>query len=164
MSNESKAGEEEGRETILVGVDFSRAAQEAVQRAAVLSRGFGSMLVLLHVIDPQGLEEMASVAGMAEAQLRERIEAERRRKLGLMVESLAGQGLTPHLIVSWGHPFEQILRKAQELAVDLIVLGTAGRSADLEHALFGSTAERVLRAAPCPILCVPIPRGAARTR
>jgi nucleotide-binding universal stress UspA family protein len=39
--------------------------------------------------------------------------------------------------------------------VSLIVLGTAGRSADLERALFGSTAEKVLRSAPCPVLCVP---------
>ena len=48
-----------------------------------------------------------------------------------------------------------ILKKASESGVSPIVLGTAGRSADLERALFGSTAERVLRSAPCPVLCVP---------
>ncbi len=48
-----------------------------------------------------------------------------------------------------------ILKHAIDLEADLIVLGTSGRSADLERALFGSTAEKVLRGAPCPVLCVP---------
>jgi universal stress protein A len=58
-------------------------------------------------------------------------------------------------VIAWGIPFEEILRKAADTSASLIVLGTMGRSADLERALFGSTAEKVLRSAPCPVLCVP---------
>ncbi len=59
-------------------------------------------------------------------------------------------------LIAWGRPFEEILKKAAEMPAVLIVLGTAGHSADLEKVLFGSTAEKVLRSAPCPVLCVPL--------
>jgi nucleotide-binding universal stress UspA family protein len=59
-------------------------------------------------------------------------------------------------VIAWGRPFEEILKRAAEVSAVLIVLGTAGHSADLEKVLFGSTAEKVLRSAPCPVLCVPL--------
>ncbi len=89
--------------------------------------------------------------------MRQRLGRERRKQLGALiteVEEIEAGGTT-EIMVSWGTPFEEILKKAADFAVDLIVLGTAGRSADLERALFGSTAEKVLRATPCPVLCVP---------
>jgi nucleotide-binding universal stress UspA family protein len=114
-------------------------------------------LLVLHVIDAPGLDEIARLAGVEEKDLRERLAAERRQRLAaelVEVEDAAGE-ITTEAVISWGRPFEQILKRASELPVDLIVLGTSGRSADLERALFGSTAEKVLRAAPCPVLCVP---------
>ena len=59
-------------------------------------------------------------------------------------------------LIAWGRPFEEILKTAAEVPATLIVLGTAGHSADIEKVLFGSTAEKVLRSAPCPVLCVPV--------
>jgi nucleotide-binding universal stress UspA family protein len=55
-----------------------------------------------------------------------------------------------------GTPFLEILRTAKEKEVDLIVVGTHGRTG-LDHVLFGSTAEKVVRKAPCPVLSVRMP-------
>ena len=90
--------------------------------------------------------------------LHERLAKERRRRLAeLLIELEEGSRELPvtEPVIAWGVPFEVIVRKATDIAASMIVLGTMGRSADLERALFGSTAEKVLRSAPCPVLCVP---------
>jgi nucleotide-binding universal stress UspA family protein len=55
--------------------------------------------------------------------------------------------------VQMGRPFMEIIRYARDKEIDLIVLGTHGRSG-LKHALLGSVAERVVRKAPCPVLTI----------
>jgi nucleotide-binding universal stress UspA family protein len=155
---EDHPGETEtDRDLILVGIDFSPWATEALAAARALALERRAELLVVHVIDVNNLEEIASVAGVSEPLLRERIEAERRRRLAEVVSRASGNGgsVTITEVVTWGLPFEQILKRAAEFAADLIVLGVAGRAADLQRALFGSTAERVLRGATCPVLCVP---------
>ncbi|HEU4401638.1 MAG TPA: universal stress protein [Candidatus Polarisedimenticolia bacterium] len=151
-------GEESGRRWILVGVDFSRPARQALVEARHVAREREGSLVVLHVIEAHGLEETARLAEVPERHLRELLGRERRQKLEALlreVEDGAGE-VTTEIAIAWGHPFEEILRQATDRGVELIVLGTAGRSADLERALFGSTAEKVLRATPCAVLCVPM--------
>jgi len=142
---------------ILVGTDFSRPARHALVRARSLAREYECPLFVLHVIEARDVEELARLAGVPEPTLRERLEGERRLRLETHLPEVSGGGTVGRVesIVVWGHPFEEILKKAMDLGVGLIVLGTAGHTADLERALFGSTAEKVLRAAPCPVLCVP---------
>jgi universal stress protein A len=55
-----------------------------------------------------------------------------------------------------GIPYEEILRKAGETGASLIVLGTHGRTG-IDHLIFGSTAERVVRGAACPVLTIRMP-------
>jgi nucleotide-binding universal stress UspA family protein len=142
---------------ILVGTDFSRPARHALVRARSLAREYECPLYVLHIIEARDLEELARLAGLPETTLRERLEAERRARLEALLPEVNATGTMGRVesLVVWGHPFEEILKKAMDLGVGLIVLGTAGHTADLERALFGSTAEKVLRAAPCPVLCVP---------
>lgn len=146
-----------GSETILAAVDFSRAARRAFAQARFLARERGASLFVLHVVDAPGIEEMADLTGTPAEKLRERLGHERRRRLDEFLRDLddGGEPVELQPIVSWGRPFEEIVRRARSLAVNLIVIGSSGHSADLERALFGSTAEKVLRAAPCPVLCVP---------
>jgi nucleotide-binding universal stress UspA family protein len=72
-------------------------------------------------------------------------------------QKLAGYGNYEKYTIS-GIPYEEILKKAEEENIDLIVMGTHGR-AGIDHFLFGSTAERVVRKAVCPVLTVrpPVP-------
>jgi nucleotide-binding universal stress UspA family protein len=159
MSNDGDTPREEpGREFILVAIDFSKAARKALFKAISLASSGRAELLVLHVIDQHGLDEVAMLMQVSEDELRDRLEREHRDHLSsLLVEVMGSTEEVPFRpLISWGRPFQQILAKASEFAVDLIVLGNAGRTADLERALFGSTAERVLRGAPCPVLCVPL--------
>ncbi len=146
------------RPLILVGMDFSRPAQQALMYALTVARERDAALLILHVIDGHGLPELARLAEVPERTLRDRLGHERRQRLTEAVKAADdGRGevvLEP--LIAWGRPFEEILKKAAEMPAVLIVLGTAGHSADLEKVLFGSTAEKVLRSAPCPVLCVPL--------
>lgn len=145
------------RNTILVGTDFSRPARRALGEALSLARQGDAAVMVLHVIHVPDLEELATLAGIPETELRERLVKERRERLAdLVTEVEEERGDVPvETVLSWGHPYEAILKRATDAAVSIIVLGTAGPSADLERALFGSTAEKVLRSATCPVLCVP---------
>jgi nucleotide-binding universal stress UspA family protein len=155
-----RAGTKRGitdRPWILAGVDFSEPSRKALDQALSLAREREAHLLILHVIDGEGLKETAPLVGFSEDDLRERLGKERRKRVeGVVAEARGRSGDVPsQVLIAWGRPFQEILRHSAEYAVNLIVLGTAGRSADLERALFGSTAEKVLRAAPCPVLCVP---------
>ena len=145
------------RDTILVGSDFSGPARRALRQALSLARERDAGLTVLHVIHVPDLEELAMLAGVTAQALRERLMKERRERLTVFVTDLRedGDGIPIETILAWGHPYEVILKRASDAAVSLIVLGTAGPSADMERALFGSTAEKVLRSATCPVLCVP---------
>jgi nucleotide-binding universal stress UspA family protein len=156
MSKQHKAPG--GRPWILVGMDFSRAAQQALMYALTVARERDAALLVLHVIDGHGLPELARLAEVPERTLRDRLGHERRQRLAEALQATdGGQADVPlEPLIAWGRPFEEILKQAAEIPAVLIVLGTAGHSADLEKVLFGSTAEKVLRSAPCPVLCVPL--------
>lgn len=145
------------RNTILVGSDFSGPARRALGQALSLARERDAGLMVLHVIHVPDLEELAMLAGVTAETLRQRLVKERRERLAELVRELQEEKgeLPVETVIGWGHPYEVILKKASDTAVSLIVLGTAGPSADMERALFGSTAEKVLRSATCPVLCVP---------
>lgn len=143
------------RRWIMVGVDFSPASRTALAAARALAAESDRALMVAHVIDGQGLAEIARLAEVPEKVLRDRLGRERRERLVELLKSDPDDvGAEP--FIAWGRPFEVLVRKATDLPASLIVLGNAGHSADLEKALFGSTAEKVLRSAPCPVLCVPI--------
>lgn len=149
---------------ILAATDFSEASRLAVLRARQIAHERGAELLVLHVINTDDVQELAHLTGLAPQTLKEKLTAERRERLTAFVnEAVAASEFSEKVptdtIVSWGRPYAEILRKAVEFDVDLVVLGLAGRSADLEHALFGSTAERVLRAARCEVLCIPLVRS-----
>jgi nucleotide-binding universal stress UspA family protein len=142
---------------ILVGVDLSPACYRVYREALTVARARGGRLFALHVIDGAGIAEMARLAGLLEGDLRDRLGRDRRERLEDFARRVGGPEVEVpvQMILAWGRPFEQIVRKANDLDVDLVVLGISGASADIERALFGSTAEKVLRSTSRPVLCVP---------
>lgn len=135
---------------ILVPVDFSDCAAKALQYALPFARQFGATLLVTHVIQPYiPIPEMTGVdVELIEAQMREAAE----RELKVVRQALPGDVVSEQ-VLRIGHPQTEIIRAAQELNADLIIVATHGRSG-LAHVFLGSTAERVIRHAGCPVLVV----------
>jgi universal stress protein A len=86
--------------------------------------------------------------------MREQAEKELQAEAESRLQTLAaGQSVAVETLVVWGSPPVEICRIAQERRVDLIVMGTHGRTG-LAHLFIGSVAERVVRYAPCSVLIV----------
>ena len=140
---------------MLVPVDFSATSLNAI-RAALKVAEPGGDVTLLHVIDEHFVRD-AVAAGMGTSEeiadkLRRLAEAEFEQALA-GVE--AGDVNVERMIVV-GVPFVEILKITRDLDLPLIVMGVRGRATPPEEFLFGSTAEKVLRLARVPVLCVPL--------
>ena len=139
--------------TILVAVDFSDSSDNAFQLALSMAQVFKSHLVILHVIN-----EPIDLRGFYVPHISyEKLEEEIAEGAEKMMESFCRQHIDDFTdfesrIVP-GMPYEQILAQAGELGAELIVLGTHGRTG-LDHVLFGSTAEKVVRKSKLPVLTV----------
>ena len=142
---------------ILCPVDFSDSADHAMRYASALAETFGAELTLLHVVAPivAALPGETLLPGTLQADIDELVDACRER-LEQTVGKLATSGLTVQHKVLNGVPFIEIIRYAREAEIDLIVMGTHGRTG-LGHLLIGSVAERVVRKSPCPVLTVKHP-------
>lgn len=138
---------------ILLPSDFSDCSAEAARAARRLAEIFGARLTVLHVLDePAALDPMFRGEVPLEL-LRGRMEQYAREAMEAFVAAgLQGAGNVETRIAS-GVPYREILREARETGADLIVIGTHGRTG-VEHAIFGSTAEKVVRMAPCPVLTI----------
>jgi nucleotide-binding universal stress UspA family protein len=140
---------------VLVAMDFSPNSRRALDFAIELVEQDGVILVL-HVVDSDFIarldEEGLSDREDATSRLRKRAE----ERLQEVVQSITTTGLQVDPMVVIGKPFAEILRVAADLDFEMIVLGAQGRrQGDIEEMLFGSTAEKVLRAARIPVISVP---------
>lgn len=137
--------------SILVPIDFSSESKKALRYAVPFAEQFGAKLTLLHVVEPVATPDFVTFPLMME---NDRIVAACRAKLATLVKQ---QKLDPKFVektlVRVGQPFHEISEAARTLKIDLIVISTHGYTG-LKHALMGSTAERVVRHAPCPVLVV----------
>jgi universal stress protein A len=139
---------------ILVPTDFSAAADAALDYAYELVGKFGASLEILHVLDhPLVVDGMAGEAYVSEAPtLRTAMLLEAQERL--RHRATPGAGVPPvHTEVLFGYGARTIAEYAAERGVDLIVMGTHGRTG-FAHLLLGSVAERLVRTAPCPVLTV----------
>jgi len=143
---------------ILFATDFSDNSKYALTFAISFAQKYDAMLFILHVIQqpsyPLGMYAEISFDAMDKfsQSISEAVEKEMQT---LKEKDLKGYPKYECMIVH-GTPFLEILRTAKEKNVELIVVGTHGRTG-LDHVLFGSTAEKVVRRAPCPVLSVRLP-------
>lgn len=140
--------------TILAPIDFSTGTREVVAAAASLARDLRARLVLLHVIEP--LPPAASEFGFAEAGARLAGTAEEHavKLLTDVQRQLHVAGITASTFHVVGVPGHAILEQARGFEANFIVLGSHGHGA-LYELIVGSTANRVLKEAKCPVLIVP---------
>lgn len=136
--------------SILCPVDFSAHADRALRHALALAGATGAHLTVLTVNDPV-LVAASSAAGYG-ATLRGQVES----ALASLLESLPTQvpPVVPALDIVTGAPADEIQKAAARTGADLVVMGTRGLGA-AGRLVFGSTAERVVRASAVPVLVVP---------
>jgi len=129
---------------ILYPTDFSSYSNQAYFHAVALAEIHGACLTVLYVY-----------AGVVEAAEAERDEEQDRRYWRSQLEQI--RPANPNIPVSHvfleGDPATEIARYAADANMDLIVMGTHGRTG-MAHLLFGSVAEEIVRSAPCPVLTV----------
>ncbi len=140
-------------QTILAPVDFSACSEHALDHAMAFATRFQAQVILLHVIEsvvyPENYLNLPTVQDGVQASLAEAARA----RLDDQAKRLADSGIQVKTMTRLGRPFAEIADAARECAADLIILGTHGYTG-LKHVLLGSTAERVVRHAPCPVLTV----------
>jgi nucleotide-binding universal stress UspA family protein len=137
--------------SILVPLDFSRAAMQALDYATELAKQFGAQVHLMHVQMP---DEAVAVLGAGHL-MRECAESVTflREKLGAIQQERPPQFWPENCHIRTGRAYREICDLARELNVDLVVLASRGNSG-LKRLFLGSTAERVVRFASCPVLVV----------
>jgi nucleotide-binding universal stress UspA family protein len=136
-------------ETILVPLDFSPASLGALDYAVWLAKQFRAAIHLVHVYPP---DEASSAPGAAHLLLQSAEAIERLNEGLTAIHRKHVPTFCPeNCHIRGGRPYEEIVCVAREIGANLIVLSTRGHSG-LKHLLLGSTAERVVRNAPCPVL------------
>jgi len=148
-------------ETILVPVDFSPCSDEAFRVACQMARLCGATVLVLHVIDTSALAAfnrlgLLAVPSDATPQ-RRRLRHHARLKVRQLLESKVAMDVKITRLIVEGAPFVEIAKIARTGDIDLVVIGSyGGRSGSVDKIFFGSTAEKVVRTAGCPVLTVPL--------
>lgn len=143
-------------EKILCPTDFSDYSLYALDYAVCFAEQYGASLLLLHVVDvflhdpayfAPYVPDRAMFTGYAK---------NARARLDGIVKERVPAGLETEIVIREGRAFAEIVKTARERDSDMIVIGTHGRTG-LSHAMFGSTAEKVVRKSPCPVLSIKHP-------
>lgn len=138
---------------ILCPTDFSEPAENALRYAFTLADKYGAKVYVQHVLEPitpvPGIDMGPSFNYDERPHTFQQVE----EPLQEMLAKIDKASVPYETVVSRGAPFLEIIRTAKENEVDMIVIATHGRTG-LAHILLGSTAEKVVRKATCPVLTV----------
>lgn len=146
---------------ILCAVDFSEPSLTALAHALSMAEEANAKLTLLHVIDrPPELAHSPALPAFDIDRIRAEAEVECLNKLRALIPDHARDYCTLETAVVEGSVARQVLRMADALRANLIVLGVHGRNA-FDLAFFGSNSKDVIRQAHCPVLIVPAGRRAS---
>jgi len=145
---------------ILVPLDGSRLAEQALSEAIELAKANKSEIWLLQSVEfPEYWgEEYAGMHAMPALISTEEQEAAAREYLRQSAEQLTSAGISVQIVVTTGHAASAISDVVADNEIDLIVMSTHGRSG-LSRWVFGSVAEKVVRLAECPVLLIRAPEG-----
>ncbi len=133
---------------VLVGIDFSESSEKALRHAIAISRSYGAKFYFVHVVGSLGF---AMAGPDATAAAEEASSRDMQRLEAYLLQTGALAGIRYQAIVCQGETWHELQRIAEEQKVDLIVVGTHGRTG-LRKIALGSVAEAVFRHAMCPVL------------
>lgn len=145
---------------ILVPIDFSESSQKAVLYGVSFGRQYQAKVILLSVVDDRVFEEVSmfdesTFVGYAEHEIRDNRKKALLDKIDKVIEKakVKNNNITVEGDIRFGIPYAEIVKFAEKEEIDMIVMGSQG-TAGLKHFLLGSTTEKVIRRAPCPVLTV----------
>ncbi len=142
---------------ILFATDFSEGSSHALPYAVDMAKNYGAKLYFVHVV-----YDVAKTAGwyvphVSIDEIYSDIERSAKAELEkTFIDEMRGLRDIERVVLK-GIPYEEVTKFAGDNNIDLIVLGTHGRKG-IDRMLFGSTAEQVVRNAPCPVLSVRLPK------
>jgi len=136
---------------ILVPIDFSDYSKSALKYAVNFCKNCKADMFLIYVVEPVIYPPDFSMGQIAIPSVNSEWDERARQELDKLAKEEIPSSVSVKTIIKTGKPFLEIIETAGELDVDLIIIATHGRSG-VEHILFGSTAEKVVRKAPCPVL------------
>ena len=141
--------------TILVATDFSDDANAAIDAAVEMARAFDAKLELFHAYYVEVPAVYAGFGGdfRMPGDIIDPIREGAQSSMAELIKRVAASGVNVDGRVAMERPAKAILEEAERLLADLIVMGTRGLSG-FEHFVLGSTADRVIRMAQCPVLTV----------
>lgn len=153
---------------ILVPVDFSPCSEEAFRIALSFAKSYQAEILLLHVVDTKSLAALNRL-GLAPdsdaAKQKKLLHHHARLNARQLLAWDEAKGVAIRRLLADGCPFEEIARTARVEGVDLVVMGSYGGAlGGVDKIFFGSTAEKVVRTAGCPVLTVPLPARRVKGR
>jgi nucleotide-binding universal stress UspA family protein len=138
---------------ILYATDYSESSVPACDYALTLAGLAGAEVHVLHVIGEFADRRKSQIQPEAMALLEREVELQAVKEMEDFCQGKFDEEVPYQTEVVMGIPFQEILKRAESLPADLIVVGTHGRTG-LEHVLVGSTAERLVRRSTIPVLTV----------
>lgn len=136
---------------VLVPIDFSDYSKSALRYAVNFAKQFNAEMYLIYVVEPVIYPPDFSMGQIAIPSINSEWDERAKEELDKLSKNEIPEGVSVNKIIKTGKPFLEIIDTAAEEDVDLIIIATHGHSG-MEHILFGSTAEKVVRKAPCPVL------------
>jgi nucleotide-binding universal stress UspA family protein len=141
--------------TILFPTDFSQGARAAMDHAISLAQDYKARLILLYVIQDISIAEWYIPSSLSMTDLVEDMQKSATKEMDKWEAEVSAKVKNVEKMIVRGVPFVEIIKTSKARNADLIVIGTHGRTG-IDHMLFGSTAEKVVRKAACPVLTVRI--------
>jgi len=136
---------------VLVPIDFSDYSKSSLRYAVNFAKQFNAEIFLIYVLEPVIYPPDFSMGQIAIPSINAEWGERAREELENLAKTEIPEGINVKTILKNGKPFLEIIDTASEENIDLIIIATHGHSG-VEHILFGSTAEKVVRKAPCPVL------------
>lgn len=139
---------------ILFPTDFSEASHFALSYATQLAKMYSAEIEIVHIMFDEANIVSFYLPQMTMQNISDEFEEGATKQFDEFIESAEDlKDIKYSRKILKGTPYNEIVKEAEVGEFDLIVIGTHGRTG-LEHVLFGSTAEKVVRKAPCPVLTV----------
>ena len=136
---------------VLVPIDFSDYSKSALKYAINFAKSFDAEIILVYVVEPIIYPPDFSMGQIAMPSINTEWDERAKDELTKLAKNEIAGVNSVKTVIKTGKPFVEIIETAKEEDVDLIIIATHGHSG-VEHILFGSTAEKVVRKAPCPVL------------